>query len=209
MSPEARTLGLLLGHDEATGEVPRRILDAAYALFLESGLRRTTMDDVARQAGVGRATVYRAYADKDALIQAVMLRECVRAMRSIEQRLLRIPDVERRFVESMVIVALEARQHPLIQRLFELEPEWLLPHLTTLATPIHELSRGYMVGQMRLLQEKGHFAHLNAEAASELLLRLLHSLVLTPSSLLSTNNEASLRHYAEDFLLPLLTRSSS
>ena len=70
-----------------TGETGRRILDSALALFLEFGLKRISMDDVARRGGVGRVTVYRHYDDKDALFQAVVLRECRRAMRNIQSQL--------------------------------------------------------------------------------------------------------------------------
>lgn len=47
-----------------------RILDAARALFAESGLA-VTLDEVARQAGVGVGTVYRRFAGKERLIEAL------------------------------------------------------------------------------------------------------------------------------------------
>lgn len=40
-----------------------QILDAAYVCFTRHGFRRTTMEDIARQAGVSRPTVYQ-YVDK-------------------------------------------------------------------------------------------------------------------------------------------------
>jgi AcrR family transcriptional regulator len=48
----------------------RRILDAAAELFSERGLG-VTLNDVAHHAGVGVATVYRRYPDKDVLIDAL------------------------------------------------------------------------------------------------------------------------------------------
>ena len=36
-----------------------RLLEAAYAVVARRGMARTTVEDVAREAGVGRATVYR------------------------------------------------------------------------------------------------------------------------------------------------------
>jgi AcrR family transcriptional regulator len=47
-----------------------RILDAAAEVFAERGLH-VTLDDIARHAGVGVGTVYRRFADKDALIDAL------------------------------------------------------------------------------------------------------------------------------------------
>ena len=48
----------------------RRILDAAAELFSERGLG-VTLNDVAHHAGVGVATVYRRYPDRDLLIDAL------------------------------------------------------------------------------------------------------------------------------------------
>ena len=48
----------------------RRILDAAGELFAERGLH-VTLDAVAQRAGVGVGTVYRRFADKEALIDAL------------------------------------------------------------------------------------------------------------------------------------------
>jgi AcrR family transcriptional regulator len=48
----------------------RRILEAAHELFAEEGLH-VTLDAVAARAGVGIGTVYRRFADKEALIDAL------------------------------------------------------------------------------------------------------------------------------------------
>lgn len=48
----------------------RRILEAARELFAERGAH-VTLDDVARWAGVGVGTVYRRFADRNALIDAL------------------------------------------------------------------------------------------------------------------------------------------
>ena len=48
----------------------RRILDAAREAFAEEGLA-VTLDEIARRAGVGVGTVYRRFADKEQLIDAL------------------------------------------------------------------------------------------------------------------------------------------
>ena len=50
----------------------RQILDAAYELLLAVGMRRMNMADVARRAGVSRATLYRRWANKDRLVFAAI-----------------------------------------------------------------------------------------------------------------------------------------
>jgi AcrR family transcriptional regulator len=48
-----------------------RILDAARSLFAERGFE-TSMDDVARAAGVGAGTLYRRFATKEVLLDAIL-----------------------------------------------------------------------------------------------------------------------------------------
>jgi AcrR family transcriptional regulator len=49
-----------------------RVIEAAVALFTESGIESTSMDAIARGAGVSKATIYRHWPDKDALCLEVL-----------------------------------------------------------------------------------------------------------------------------------------
>lgn len=51
-----------------------RILDAAAALLVRWGYRKTTIDDVAREAGVGKGTIYLHWRDKNELFRAAIMR---------------------------------------------------------------------------------------------------------------------------------------
>lgn len=68
----------------------RRILEAARTVFGERGLG-VTLDDIAREAGVGVGTVYRRFPDKDALIDAV-LEDRVEAVAQLAREGLEIED---------------------------------------------------------------------------------------------------------------------
>ncbi|MEM9407478.1 MAG: TetR/AcrR family transcriptional regulator [Acidobacteriota bacterium] len=75
------------------------ILESAKELFTESGLAAVTMEAIARRAGVGKQTVYRRYANRDAVLAAGWLREAetlveVPRGRSLESDL-------RRFLERL------------------------------------------------------------------------------------------------------------
>jgi len=56
------------------GDVDRRILDAATALFLRLGFDATSCDQVVLQAGAGKASLYARYANKEELFAAVVRR---------------------------------------------------------------------------------------------------------------------------------------
>ena len=53
-------------------DVPTRILQAARIAFGKNGLARTTMEQIADEAGLGVATVYRHFGDRDSLIRAFL-----------------------------------------------------------------------------------------------------------------------------------------
>lgn len=49
-----------------------RVLDAARNLFLRNGLRGTTMEAIAREAGIAKPTLYAHFPDKDAVFVAIV-----------------------------------------------------------------------------------------------------------------------------------------
>ena len=69
-----------------------RILDAAAALLVRWGYRKTTIDDVAREAGVGKGTIYLHWKDKSALFQAAVLRAQQQTIDDIRQRIAADPE---------------------------------------------------------------------------------------------------------------------
>jgi AcrR family transcriptional regulator len=193
--------------DDASGGARERILDAALSCLLAAGLKKTTMDDVARQAGLGRATVYRSFSDKNTLLQAVVIRESLRTYRHIEKKLARMDTLEARFVEGFVMVVQAARQHPLVERLFAIDSERLLPDLTLNGSALLDWGRSFLISNFHMLQAQGMLRPIPIEDTAELMIRLLQSLVLTPGSRVSAQNPESLRRFAREFLMPLLTQS--
>lgn len=69
MSPRAYRLGKREGVIEETRE---RIIGAATALFSEGAIYGVTLDEVAKRAGVSRATVYKQFESKAGLLDAVI-----------------------------------------------------------------------------------------------------------------------------------------
>ena len=63
-------------NEAPTGGKAESILAAAKRMFLESGFGAVSMDAIAREAGVSKATVYAHFAGKEELFGAVIGREC-------------------------------------------------------------------------------------------------------------------------------------
>jgi len=68
----------------------QRILRGAAEVFTTRGLQ-ASLDDVARQAGVGVGTVYRRFSDKEALVEA-LFEERIQAVVLLAERALQEPD---------------------------------------------------------------------------------------------------------------------
>lgn len=69
-----------------------RLLDAASALLVRYGYRKTTIDDVAREAGVGKGTIYLHWKDKNALFRAAIWREQQRFNEELQRRIAADPE---------------------------------------------------------------------------------------------------------------------
>lgn len=69
-----------------------RILDAATALLVRFGYRKTTVDDVAREAGVGKGTIYLHWKDKNELFRAAIWREQERYSEEAQRRIAADPE---------------------------------------------------------------------------------------------------------------------
>jgi AcrR family transcriptional regulator len=112
------------------------LLDAARAAVLAVGLRRTTLTDVARRAGVSRMTIYRRWPDMRALVADLMTREwgaltqaAVEASAPAARETGAAGSARSRFVSAIVAAARALRHHPVFRRIVELDPEILLPYL--------------------------------------------------------------------------------
>jgi AcrR family transcriptional regulator len=69
-----------------------RLLDAATTLLVRWGYRKTTIDDVAREAGVGKGTIYLHWKDKNDLFRAAIWRERQRYSEELQRRIAADPE---------------------------------------------------------------------------------------------------------------------
>jgi AcrR family transcriptional regulator len=114
----------------ADREIPEPILAATKATVLAVGVRRTTLTDVARRAGVSRMTLYRLVPDVTTLVLAVMTREFAALLDSAEAASSRRRSARARIVATTVEVARRLPDEPLFRRVLDVDPELLLPYLT-------------------------------------------------------------------------------
>ena len=190
--------------EEPAGEAGERILDAAVAHAEDFGLRRFTIDDVARRVGVSRVTVYRYFPKKERLIEAILLRELRRFLADVEKAVVPYNTLEDRLVEGFVFALTALRDHRLLNRVLRTEPELLLPHLTVDGGPVLAAGRDFIARYARAEAGGLQIGDEDIEGVAELLARLVLSFVLTPDSVLRVRSADETRAFAEHYLLPVL-----
>lgn len=73
-------------------ERAHRILDAAAALILRWGYDKTTIDDIAKRAGVAKGTIYLHWRTREELIMALMTRENLEMSKDLRRRMAEDPN---------------------------------------------------------------------------------------------------------------------
>lgn len=105
------------------------ILDAARESVLAVGVRRTTLTDVARRAGVSRMTLYRRYPDVSGLFADLMVREFAEIMRVAIAAGARRRSARQRLVAEAVAAVQAIYANPVFAKVLDVEPELLIPYV--------------------------------------------------------------------------------
>ena len=105
------------------------LLDAALQSVVDVGVRRTTLTDVARLAGVSRMTMYRYFPDIAAVLRELMTREFGALIAEIGEEVAALPTARERLVESAVTCVERLPRQPLFRRVLDVDPDLILPYV--------------------------------------------------------------------------------
>ncbi len=204
----AKPAGFLTAALGAAGEHPQdavaeRILDAALALSAASGIRHLTIDDVAARAGVGRMTVYRRFDGRSGLLEALAAREGARCLAELDAASPADAPLAEQVTAGFVTSLRIAREHPLLSRLARHEPEAMLEALNASGGTLFKMARAFAAGRIGAAPD-GPPPGPEAEAAAEMLIRLVFSFVLIAETGLPLDDEEKARELAGRLLAPLV-----
>jgi AcrR family transcriptional regulator len=107
-----------------------RIVAATLVSLARYGVAKTTLEDVAKEAGCARATVYRYFGGKQQLINAVIAHESTRMLAAINGSVRADMNVEDALVAMTTTAAHEILEHDALQFVLAHEPELILPFVT-------------------------------------------------------------------------------
>ncbi|MFI0238619.1 TetR family transcriptional regulator [Streptomyces sp. NPDC016845] len=197
-------LARALDRPEPEDHTARRILDAALEQFTLLGLRRSSVDDVAKRAKVSRVTVYRRFQNKDTLVEEVLLRELGRFFQRLDAAVAVLPDMKERVVEGFVVALRHTRAHPLFGGLLRVEPELVLPFFTVQGGPSLSVTVEYLTDRLRRAQQAEGRPDGDLRPVAELMVRVAVSFLLNPVSCIELEDEDQARAFARRYLAPLL-----
>lgn len=129
------------------------VLLATYESVMEVGVRRTTLADVARRAGVSRMTVYRKYDDLSRLLAALLSVELASILATAKTETHGQADARTRLSSTVSSTAAALATHPVLTRVLAVDPEALLPLIvdrfgSTQLTALEEVERMIRDGQL-------------------------------------------------------------
>jgi AcrR family transcriptional regulator len=186
-------------HTTSLGPQEERVVDAGLRCIARWGTAKTTLDDVAREAGCSRATIYRLFpGGKDALLETIARTEVARFFDALAERLTNAPTLEDSLTVGIVEGGRRIEGHQALQFLFAYEPETVVPHLAfTRAGDVLAYVAGFAAPYLtRWLEPE------DARRAAEWAGRIVLSFCNCPSPEVDLSDEASIRRLVETFLMP-------
>lgn len=189
-------------HDDPYRE---RILIAAAEQFRARGIRRSSMDDVARRAGISRITVYRRFATKTALVEELLLGELRDYVAEFRRVVAGQATGEGRLVEGFVASLRAARGNRLVAGLLAADPEAVVSMLTTGGGPVLGAIRDFVAGQLGHDQRDGLIpATVDTRLVAEVVARLALSFLITPDSHVDLDDDDQVRCFTRTVVGPLI-----
>ena len=184
-----------------------RLLEAAYACVARFGVGKTTVEDVVKQSGVSRATVYRVFpGGKDELLREVVGWEMGRFFGALAESVAGAPDFASLVEEGLVFARRAVGEHEVLQKILVTEPEKLLPLMTTEQHRPLRFITAYLVPFLEREQREGRLRPgLDQAAAADFVARMLLSLIGSPGRWNLDDPAAVHRLVREDLLVGVLT----
>jgi AcrR family transcriptional regulator len=193
-----RPLPVTTSTPEASG-IRRRILDAVVSLAASTGMRKLAMDEVARHAGVGRATLYKYFPGRDTLVAAVVESELETLLAEVQTVAGRYTEPEQRLTHGFATAYRLLRTHPAVDAVLRLNPELLLPYVITEHSDALALGVRFVEASL----PAGPASAITRARFAEHVARAFHTLILIPTSVLGLDEPEGPEIYARNFLLPV------
>ncbi|WP_040509742.1 TetR/AcrR family transcriptional regulator [Gordonia soli] len=171
-----------------------RMVDVGVAAVSRFGAKALSLTAVARQAGVARATAYRMFGGREALVAAIVEREVAALRVRLREWSESEPDAAGKIRAQVRHVLPYIREHEALQYMLRNEPEEIVRALvTTKGASGPTLIQQIVTETLPDLEPQiGEQLYPNPAAAAEFLIRTIYSFMLIPDGALGDDEIADL-----------------
>ncbi len=184
------------------------LLAAAARRFVAVGIHKTTMEDIASEAGAGKATLYRYFDNKDAVIDALLAREADRFVAEVSGAVAQHDHAVARIEAAFVAGVRFFVDHPMLTKGRDEEPGELLPRIQATSGPM-------VMGGLELYADliaegidAGELRRVDPQTAAEVIVRLVLSYFSFPPMVVRVDDPDELRGFARALVAGGLARTA-
>jgi AcrR family transcriptional regulator len=156
-----------------------RLCAASYTCVARYGMAKTTIEDVARESGISRATIYRHFpGGRDELLRATVSWELGRYLGRLADEVRDAQRLDELLERGLVFARRSVLEHEVLQKMLETEPERLLPLLTVESQRTLPFIAAFLLPYLARERDEGRLrADLDLEQAADYLARAILSLI--------------------------------
>lgn len=174
------------------------VLDAAAACFARYGVRRTSVQDVAKEMGVNRTTVYRLVGNIEKLAITLTIREAYRLLLLRAPARLSGPVSPEVVVDILAVAVSDAREHPVLAKVLADEKELIGSWVAEYAKPVIGEVAKVVAPVIAAAMQTGLIAERDPLHIAHWLVRILATMILVPPP-------GDLHEFLRTMLVPVLT----
>ena len=172
-------------------------LDAASRCFTRYGIARTSVQDIARELGVNRTTVYRQVGNVDQATRLLVSREMHRILAGLPARMVGLSGPEAA-IELLATVVEEALAHPVVRKMLNDERELLGTLLADGIPQLFQEISDRIAPLIGLTVRAGIIAERDPAILADWLARIAVTVLVSPP-------RTPLRRFLAELLVPALT----
>ena len=204
----ASTATAAVPEDTKSKPVRERLLDAAEGCLGQFGPQKTSMEDVARAAGMSRATVYRYFENRDALLLGVASRQASDLAGEAIQYLGNFNTISDWLVEGLLFTLREIPQRPVFASLVTSLDSSAASKLLLGSTGMIQIGVNVLRPMFATAKEQNLLRDdVNIDMLIEWLLRVLWTYLNAPSQV--ATDEEGMRKLFRMMLIPAVLKDSS
>lgn len=178
------------------------ILDAAEQCFSKYGTAKTNIADIADTANVSRATVYRYFKNRDAVLEGVMLRDAARLFEDMLVHIKGFDSTEERIVEALIFIMQVIEKTPRLSSILSADAAVLVASSAAIYQRL-ELFSQPLFNSGVFFEDLGKLRRdVSPDEMKEFLIQTVYGLLTlqTPAS----KSDKTRRKYLKTFVLPAL-----